>query len=359
MAVVRPFRYQSAAEQLAAHLRREIADGQLSGSMPGILRLAKELEVSVKTLLEAQAQLEREGLLLPQGRGRASRIAGPKEPAAGGLKIGILAYSATDRDDEPLLRDIVHKLQQTGHTPEVMSKSLWDLGMDTGRVARYVQKNNKDAWIVAAGSRDILHWFSDQSIPVFALHGVMKDLPVAGLRIDKESAMREAVRLLVRWGHHRIVMLAREDHRKPVPGHFELAFLNELEAQGITTSSYHLPDWQENKADFHRCLGSLFQHTPPSALFISGLEVFVTAQLHLARRGILAPQHVSLICHDPPVFLDWCEPEISHIHFDHKSWPAEIARWANQIQAGKSDLRQRVVHAGFAQGGTIGPPPTP
>ncbi|MBJ7396006.1 MAG: hypothetical protein JHC76_08160 [Akkermansiaceae bacterium] len=42
----------------------------------------------------------------------------------------------------------------------------------------------------------------------------------------------------------------------------------------------------------------LFQHTPPTALIIRKSLLFTAAQQHLARRGIAAPENISLIC--PP-----------------------------------------------------------
>jgi hypothetical protein len=41
-----------------------------------------------------------------------------------------------------------------------------------------------------------------------------------------------------------------------------------------------------------------FQHTPPTALIINESLLFIAAQQHLARRGIAAPENISLIC--PP-----------------------------------------------------------
>jgi DNA-binding LacI/PurR family transcriptional regulator len=46
----------------------------------------------------------------------------------------------------------------------------------------------------------------------------------------------------------------------------------------------------------------LFQHTPPTALIISESLLFIAAQQHPARRGIAAPENISLIC-PPSIFL--------------------------------------------------------
>ena len=65
--------FQTIAEQVATHLRREVLRGVWSGEMPGANRLALELGIDDKTVEVALRQLEKEGLLVGQGRGRRWR----------------------------------------------------------------------------------------------------------------------------------------------------------------------------------------------------------------------------------------------------------------------------------------------
>ena len=52
-----------------------------------------------------------------------------------------------------------------------------------------------------------------------------------------------------------------------------------------------------------RCLDNLLRHTAPTALILDHAILLHTARAHLARKGILAPEHVSLVCADPdPAF---------------------------------------------------------
>jgi len=115
-----------------------------------------------------------------------------------------------------------------------------------------VKENDADAWVVASGSREVLQWFSEQALPVFALYGRHMTLPIAASGPSKSVAMTAAVRRLAGMGHRRIVNLAREERRKPEPGLLERNFLAALEDCGIRTGAYHLPDWEDNRAGFHR-----------------------------------------------------------------------------------------------------------
>ncbi len=105
--------------------------------------------------------------------------------------------------------DLLARLQGAGFAASFSNKSLKDLGMDSGRVARLVATQPADAWVVSAGSRDVLEWFSEQPVPAIAMLGRFSGLPIAAACQSKSPAILAAVRKLVSLGHRRIVMLGR------------------------------------------------------------------------------------------------------------------------------------------------------
>jgi len=300
------------------------------------------------------AQLEHEGLLLGQGARRRCRILPPTGRAPVGLRIQLLLYEKAERSFSHIV-DLRHQLIEAGHQPEFAAKDLHQLGMNPDKVARFVKANPADGWVVYSGSHGVLEWFADQSLPVFAFFGRHTHLPIAAAGVQKTQAMLTAVRRLAALGHRRIVMLVREERRKPKPGEMEQMFLDELGRQGIQAGAYHLPDWPDSRVGFHRCLDSLFRHTPPTALIISEPLLFAAAQQHLAQRGIVAPEHVSLICDDPDPLFDWFEPAISHFHWDPAPLVRSVVRWANQLACGKRTSHKTSCVAEFVEGGMIGP----
>lgn len=347
-------RFLSKIEQVAAHLRAEMVVGRWEGAMAGRLELAAELGINAKTVEEALRLLEREGVLVPQGAGRRRLIAAVKEPVRTALKIRILLYERIDQG-LPYHIDLLHRLREEGHAPTFAEKSLHELGMSVKRVAAFVKKNEADAWVVDGGSREILEWFADRRTPTFAEFGRWAGLPLAAIAVRKIPAMTAALRRLHGLGHRRIVLLVREERRKPYPATFEQAFIDELKALGIATGSFNLPDWGDDIAGFHCCLDSLFLHTPPTALILSEAHLFIAAQQHLARRGIVAPRDVSLVCDDPDIAFSWCQPAVSHIRWDSRPIVSRVVRWADRVSRGVEDRRQRYVKAEFVEGGTIGP----
>ena len=346
----------SKIEQVAEHLRQEMMRGKWRREIPGREELAAEFGVNSKTVEAALRLLEIKGILIPQGAGRRRKIANLSSSAPPALQIKIMLYEQLDRSESYYV-ETFHQLTALGHVTTFAEKSLHDLGMDVKRVAGYVKNNPADAWVVVGGSREILEWFAEQTVPVFAQFGRCSEIPIARVEVNKVSAQTEAVRKLISLGHRRIVMLARSERRKPNPGTSEQAFLDDLKSHGITTGNYHLPDWEDNIAGFHRCLESLFGATPPTALFISEASHFIATQQHLVRMGIVIPRDVSLICRDPNMAFSWCVPAISHINWNSQHVVRSILKWANRVARGKDNRKQTLIHAEFIEGGTIGPAP--
>lgn len=346
----------SRAEQVAEYLKSELLQGRWGKSMPGAQALKAQLGTSHSTIHEALIQLEAEGLLIPQGAGKCRRIERPKNQPLPSLRIAIFLYEPDDRTVDYLL-GLLHQLCEAGHTAFFTSKTLVELNMDRKKVADFVSDNEADAWVVVAGSRSVLDWFAAQEFPVFGLFGRIATLPIASTSPKKIPALREVVHRLAELGHQRIVFITRSERRKPVPGFLEQTFLNELEAQGVTTGPYNLPDWEETREGFSRLLDSLFKHTPPTALLIDTSLLTIATLQHFTTLGIQSPRDVSLISMDPDPGYAWCHPVISHIAFDSQPWINHISRWANNIARGKEDHSQLTPLAKFIEGGTIGPVP--
>ena len=352
----------SAITLLAAHLRGELERGRWTGRMPGVILLARELGAARKTVEGALRELECDGLLESQGHGRGRVIVAPQSdgrepPPQRGLRVGILPYEPADRGLSYMIA-LQHRLEEAGHMADFTRKTLVDLRQDVERVAALVHGNKADAGVVMSGSQDVLEWFADQPVPTFALFGRRRSVSIAGGGPDKVPAMREVVRRLHGLGHRRIVLFVRSERRKPQPGAFERAFLEELEAQGISTGPYHLPDWTETPEGLLQTLDRLYATTPPSALILDEPFLFAAAQHHLAQRGILAPRDVSLVCCDPPGSgLTWLRPSMSHIRWDHRPVVRRVLQWTANVSQGKKDVRQIDSVAEFVEGGTIGPAP--
>ncbi|MCH7224672.1 hypothetical protein [Haloferula sp. A504] len=111
-------------------------------------------------------------------------------------------------------------------------------------------------------------------------------------------------------GHHCIVFLLPGHARIPEPDRVIRETLHGMNALGIRTGEYNLPDWEPSPAGLRRCLDSLFGLTPPTVLFLDQPCEFIAAQQHLAERGIFAPRDVSMICADDDPSFAWHERSV-------------------------------------------------
>lgn len=348
-----PIRLLSVSAQIAAHLRVGVERGHWLEAMPGVGTLAKQLGVNHKSVEAALRQLEREGLLAGQGPGRSRLIVSSAGKSVRPMRVAILLYEARDLFSTCIV-ELQHALAEAGHTVVMAEKTLFALGMAPARVGRVVQQTEADAWVVQAGSREVLEWFAAQTVPAFALFGRRDGIPIAAAGPTTHTALSVAARELISLGHRRVVMICRSERRKPGPGMTERMLLEELAAHGIPTSDYNLPDWEETCEGFQALLTSLFRVTPPTALIIGSGEFFIATQQFLARRGIRVPEQVSLVCFDSDPGFDWCTPSIAHVRWEIAPVVRRVVQWATNVSRGRRDIQQTGTHAEFMHGGTIG-----
>lgn len=347
----------SPSEQVASYLRDQLFKGRWAGELPGTPSLAAELGTDRKTVTAALKMLEEEGLLQAQGAGRPRKISLPESRCPSGrLHVRVIPYEQGDLE-QPFIIEALQGIRELGHAVSATRRTLPDLGMDPERVADYLEKQEGDAWIAFAGSRAVLEWFAKQDKPAYALFGRRRGVPIASVGPDKINAIRKVVRRLVGLGHRRIVLVAREERRKPSPGTIERVFLKELADHGITSGEYNLPEWEDKPESFHQCLERLFRHTPPTALILDEVPFFVAAQQHLSLRHLAAPRDVSLVCCDSDPLFDWSDPKISHIAWDSQPVVKHLVHWVHQLGLGKNDRKTAFTPAEFIEGGTIGPAP--
>ena len=347
-------RLKNKVEQVAEYLRENLALGRWGTSMPGRITLAKELGINEKTVEEALRQLEQQKILIPQGAGKRRKISISKINRSTALRIALLNYEPETRGQNYIV-DLLHQLADSGHTVFSTAKTLMELDMDVRRIERLVEETQADAWIIVGGSRHVLEWFVEQSIPCFALFGRRRSLTIAGAGPAKPIAMIELTRRLIELGHRKIVALVRAERRLPKPGMSERAFLKTLEESGIQPSAYHLPAWSESPEGFQKCLEELFRFTPPTALIVDESPFFTAAMQFFMKRGIRVPDTVSLACCDSDPTFSWCMPPITHIHWDSRPILKRIMNWASNISQGRIDHQQLETNAQLIEGGTIGP----
>lgn len=270
------------------------------------------------------------------------------------IRVRIFLYEKIDRGRLDM-SSLIAELLAAGIDAEFTVKSLKELGMQVNRVARYVKQNPADAWVVCSASREVLEWFAEQSTPSMAMYGSNHGLTLAAAFPMMTPGQTAAVRRLIELGHKRIVMLAREERRKPKPSLPEQAFLDELESAGIKTGDYNLPDWEESREGLRHLVEELLRFSPPTALIFQESELYIAVKSHLSDRGYISPRDVSLVVADADPSFAWCHPIPSHISWDYRPVVRLVVQWVKRVAQGKADQRKIGIKSEFVEGGTIGP----
>jgi len=347
----------STAKQLADYLHGELTNGRWKEKMPGVIKLAGDLGVSRDSVEAALIELEKQGLLVAQGRGkRRTIVAAGTGAKTRALRVVVFLFEAGDRSTHYIV-ELMHALRNAGHHADYAPKTQTELGFNTARAVQMIENTPADAWVVFGGSRELLEWFAASKLPAFALAGRAHWLPLASIAPDKVTPMRMSLRRLMELGHRRIVLLCRPQRVIPEPGRFERAFLEELESQGIATGPYHLQTWDETAVGLHKALDSLFRYSPPTALLIEEAPPVIATLQFCMKRGLRIPEDFSLICTDPDPAFEWCHPSVAHICWDSRQMIRRIVLWTENLRFGRDDRRKGFIKARFVEGETIGPAP--
>ena len=339
----------TAAEQVAAHLKQELLQGRWTGTMPGRDRLAKELGVDGSTVDRALRLLEKEGALQSQGVGKRRRITVDGIDTRG-QRVLIVPYELEDRYSHPLIVELQNRLHAAGHRPSFASKSLHELKHAPAKVRALMKSHPHEACILVAASRPVLEMAARSPNPCFALFGSMADLEIAGTGPWKVPAIQDAVDCLHHHGHRRIVMLSQSETMKDGPNRTQQAFLDRLEELGLHSGPYNLPVWDSTPEGLHRCLVSLFQVTPPTAILVDDWMLLYATQNFLAGKQGKKHRRVACISTDHHPSFKWCKPRISHVSWDFQAASRRVLQWVNHIAKGKRDVSQRAITARFVEG---------
>ncbi len=348
------------ASQTAAHLRKGLAGGLWKEGLPGVRKLAEELGVSHDSVRAALKQLETEGLIAPQGRGRRRRaLSVPEPPVKKALRVAILLTAKITEVHVDVQRDVFqlrYGFEAEGHICVFPRKTQADLHDDPERCARLAEETHADCWILISASQKLIEWFAAQPTPALAWGGRCIGKPIASVGMDISPAMRTAIQTLGNLGHRRIVLVAPRHWRLPDLGSgFVRVYFDELAALGVRWSDYNIPEWRESPQGLKELLESLFRVTPPQALIVDHPSRLPTILGFLGRRGLRVPKDLSLLSIGKDETLSWSDPPIAHMCYDEKLPIRHILKWVQGVAGGKRDRKCVLFPASFDPAESIGP----
>lgn len=353
---------QTVIEQAATFLRKGLHEGRWNGKLPGVRRLAADLDTSHITVRAALRLLESEGLLKPAAAGRSRSITAKakKQTAAmrKSLRVAILPLQppgfGSARSQIFMLR-LLTAIEHAGHECFIATQALSQLDSNLRRLARLVRDTSADAWVVYSGSHEVLSWFASKQIPVITIGGHSQHVPVACTRSDYTEALQTVIDSLVAQQHRRVVLICPRIWREPDYHPAARVFLERMAHHGLKTSAYNLPSWTETPEGLNELLLSLFKATPPTALLALDPAVAMAVLLFLSEQGLSVPHDVSLISlTSDPIFAK-LQPKIAHVDWEIDPHIRRATHWVRDLARNRADKDTKTIQAIFIPGGTIGP----
>lgn len=352
---------RSLAHQAAEQIVEGIRSGLWKNSLPGVVELSQQFKVSKQTIRKALKLLEDDGEIVSGGNHRSRLI---REPGGGSrkkrLRIGIIPSIPVHEDNaffQHMLRLILADIEAAGHVGVLTSRTMSHMKSDPARVMAFMRAHPVDAWILTSVPRNLLEALSELKTPIYSNGGDFDGLPISGSRSILGLAIDEAVEILARAGHRRIVLLCPPYWRKPHPGPSARGFIESLRKRGIPVGKYNLPDWEETPEDLLRLLTSLFETTPPTAIFVVEPAHAVALFSFLSKQNLHVPADVSVLSMLIDPSQRWHDPPISTLNWPMQAHLRHMRKWVEKLATGTRSCHQVFVNATLEHGLTLGPAP--
>ena len=381
------------AGQVADELRARIQSGGLSGRLPGVRVLARQLGVSVPTICNALHLLAVEGTVAGADRRRwqvneKAGKAAARDPNGGHADSHAVSTGTTDAalpkarpgprahagrllflTTQALDSERFHGVEIFSYLLDLLGEKDWEV---MHRVEKFATAKNPrqswnqlargkkiDAWVVLIGTPVFGRWAASQGFPCLFLGGNSGNSGIPRIAVNFGAMAREALARLHESGHRRILFPLWERIPELVgrcrDAARAVAAANHLPLKTITImeSKYSGPDVVPS------LLRRAWKKQVPDALVLLDWREFVAAGAFFREANIEIPRDLSVIIlsHNPN--MDWHHPTIAHFAMPIQQIARKVARWALQAKQdpGISRLAIKELKARWVEGGSIKPRP--
>ncbi len=308
--------HRTVVSQVAAQLRKGIAQGEWKERLPGERWLCEKMQVSRTALRQALEQLREERIIESrQGVGHRillrSRRAKKVEPRSIGLLMSDPPEpSARLRPNVAFwMEELKERLHDFGCELSLRFGRSYYHAAPQQALRRLVRDEPHSGWIVALSTRPLQRWFMENKVPCVVAGSCYEDVLLPSVDLDYRSICRHAAGELLRQGHRRIVYFCR--HSKAAgDAESERGFLEGAESSdhpGIKAEVLHHDGTIESVSSR---LSALFSRKQaPTGLLVANSNWYLATVTSLARRNLRVPEDVSVISRNDDPFLDFVVPK--------------------------------------------------
>jgi DNA-binding LacI/PurR family transcriptional regulator len=328
-------------------LRERVANGELSGVLPGVRLLSKALGVSVPTVCKALHQLEEEGILTGSGGRRRWRISGSQGGTDPEKKSSQKRQSTSKQGPRSgrLLFLAAMQLSSERHSGvEVFAELLDHLGASGWEVMHRVEnfgssKNPRKSWdellklakpdamVVLGGTPSLGMWAASRKLRTLFLGGDPGESGIPVLAVKVATMLKYALERLLSQGHQRI-LIPLCGRPKAFVSRCQMA-ATEIAAESnkprdrivIADTAYARPEVMVG------LLRKQWRKQAPDALIFLDSRELLAADGFFREIGVEVPRDLSVVILSQNSILDWHQPTITHFEHPVKLMARTISRW--------------------------------
>jgi DNA-binding LacI/PurR family transcriptional regulator len=347
--------------QAAEILRQRIAAGEWTSFLPPERQLCTQMGLGRNTLRLALQQLEKDRWI---GLGRPGcRRAILDPPAAKSSRpisrTVILLVPVPDYQLPPsmlriaeLLRTVLH---DEGYRLEITTSPAFQLAHVDRLLSRHVRHHDAALWLLIRAPQPVQRWFDQHSIPALII-----GYPHTGIRLpfvteDIEAAAQHAADLLLARGHRHIALVRRGP---TLAGHevVQQTLSRRLAAPTVTGTELAVVQASSQAEDLCARLNQLLAaDRPPTSYVTLNISDAITIVTHLGRRGLITPQHYSLISLFDDPALDAVVPAVTRYRTNRKSFINRVcAHILALVRHTPPARRRQPLMPDFVKGQTLG-----
>ncbi len=356
----------TAIDQATDAILRGIRQQEWSDVLPGTRILAQQLGLSAPVVSAALHRLAKEKWILARGQRLAYRI----NPRRRSKKPIVTAVTKPQlliltHDELPSLADVSRRLLE--NLREQMSRRGWAVSHVV--VDYHHAKTWRRSWdrlmpdvhdqlvIALYGNPALASWAARVGAKILFLGGVPPHNGIPLLAVNSSEVVREALAILTRLGHWRIVLPLcdrRERFIQPVC---------DTMRQMIEQSGHpYVPQYHNPQSDYlepdvtYQIFETIFQTHIPTAIILLDWRELVTLQCFLSHKNLRIPEDVSLILLGDQFEAHWFRPALCRFRYPIHRLLKIMIRW---LESNGAWTDWKSLGGEYVAGGTVASPRDP
>jgi len=365
-------------ERLKTYFMAELASGRLrpGDPLPAEQRLAKTLKVARNTVRQAMAELVRDGLIhrVPgkgtfvdeQVRARLNR----------GLEVFAMITPETGAAFYLSLLDGFESAASRINHQTLIGQSRNDVNLQAGIILQLLDKNVAGVAMVPTSVPTPVYQIrqlQERGIAVVFCHRAVEDISAPALLLPFRDQGRTAGEALIRHGHRNVAILTFGGTEKYTEPHYVemvmAAFRDAVLAGGgkvcdecphlFPFSSTKLGEREEEVFEFLQRL--CCRPDRPTAIVATFDNLAELLFLQLGQLGLRVPEDISLVGFGDANRRGTVVRQLTSVTVDEREVGQRAAELLHEMRSGErpiDDDERIMVPLGFAEGRTLGPPPS-